>query len=69
MEVTHDLNMLKSKLYQFLPDENIEVDSAQEKVVLRGLVSSQQNMDTAVKIQCLSYPIEVITLPKVMMTI
>ncbi|MCR9981546.1 type II and III secretion system protein family protein [Vibrio diabolicus] len=50
VEVTHDLNTLKSKLYQFLPDENIEVHSAQEKVVLRGLVSSQQNMDTAVKI-------------------
>ncbi|APX05271.1 MULTISPECIES: type II and III secretion system protein family protein [Vibrio] len=50
VEVTHDLNTLKSKLYQFLPDESIEVHSAQEKVVLRGLVSTQQNMDTAVKI-------------------
>ncbi len=50
VEVTHDLNTLKSKLFQFLPDESIEVHSAQEKVVLRGLVSSQQNMDIAVKI-------------------
>ncbi|MBY6237960.1 type II and III secretion system protein family protein [Vibrio harveyi] len=50
VEVTHDLNTLKSKLYQFLPDESIEVHSAQEKVVLRGLVSNQQNMDIAVKI-------------------
>ncbi len=50
VEVTHDLNTLKSKLYQFLPDENIEVHSTQDKIVLRGLVSSQQNMDVAVKV-------------------
>lgn len=50
VEVTHDLNTLKSKLYLFLPDEGIEVHSSQEKIVLKGLVSSQQNMDTAVKI-------------------
>ncbi|ANQ27164.1 type II and III secretion system protein family protein [Vibrio natriegens] len=50
VEVTHDLNTLKSKLYQFLPDENIEVHSTQDKIVLRGLVSSQQNMDVALKV-------------------
>ncbi len=50
VEVTHDLNTLKSKLYQFLPDENIEVHSTQDKIVLRGLVSSQQNMDVAIKV-------------------
>ncbi|MGP8307466.1 type II and III secretion system protein family protein [Vibrio sp. YIC-376] len=50
VEVTHDLNTLKSKLHQFLPDENIEVHSTQDKIVLRGLVSSQQNMDVAVKV-------------------
>jgi len=50
VEVTHDLNTLKSKLYQFLPDENIEVHSTQDKIVLRGLVSNQQNMDVALKV-------------------
>ncbi|WP_372377269.1 type II and III secretion system protein family protein [Vibrio natriegens] len=50
VEVTHDLNTLKSKLYQFLPDENIEVHSTQDKIVLRGLVSSQQNMDVAIRV-------------------
>ncbi|MDK9776973.1 MULTISPECIES: type II and III secretion system protein family protein [unclassified Vibrio] len=50
VEVTHDLNSLKAKLYQFLPNESIEVHSAQEKIVLRGLVSNQQNMDTAIKV-------------------
>ncbi|MCS0022279.1 type II and III secretion system protein family protein [Vibrio diabolicus] len=50
VEVTHDLNTLKTKLHQFLPDEDIEVHSSQEKIVLRGLVSNQQNMDTAVKV-------------------
>ncbi len=50
VEVTHDLNTLKSKLHQFLPNENIEVHSTQDKIVLRGLVSSQQNMDVAIKV-------------------
>ncbi len=50
VEVTHDLNTLKSKLHQFLPGENIEVHSTQDKIVLRGLVSSQQNMDVAIKV-------------------
>ncbi|GAA5647207.1 MULTISPECIES: type II and III secretion system protein family protein [Vibrio] len=50
VEVTHDLNTLKAKLHQFLPNDRIEVYSSQEKIVLRGLVSNQQNMDTAVKI-------------------
>ncbi|MDF2154431.1 type II and III secretion system protein family protein [Vibrio sp. CAU 1672] len=50
VEVTHDLNTLKAKLHQFLPDENIEVHSSLEKIVLKGLVSSQQNMDTAIKL-------------------
>ncbi|AUI86828.1 pilus assembly protein CpaC [Vibrio azureus] len=50
VEVTHDLNTLKSKLHQFLPHDNIEVYSAQNTVVLKGLVSNQQNMDTAIKL-------------------
>lgn len=50
VEVTHDLNTLKSKLHQFLPEESIEVHSTQDKIVLRGLVSNQQNMDVAIKV-------------------
>lgn len=50
VEVTHDINTLKAKLHQFLPNERIEVHSSQEKIVLKGLVTSQQNMDTAIKL-------------------
>ncbi|HAS64436.1 MAG TPA: pilus assembly protein CpaC [Vibrio sp.] len=50
VEVTHDINTLKAKLHQFMPNERIEVHSSQDKIVLKGLVSSQQNMDTAVKL-------------------
>lgn len=50
VEVTHDINSLKAKLFQFMPNERIEVHSSQDKIVLKGLVSSQQNMDTAIKL-------------------
>ncbi|MGR5457602.1 type II and III secretion system protein family protein [Vibrio alfacsensis] len=50
VEVTHDLNTLKSKLNDFLPDETIEVHTSQDKIVLKGLVSNQQNMDVALKV-------------------
>ncbi|OBT06585.1 pilus assembly protein CpaC [Vibrio sp. UCD-FRSSP16_10] len=50
IEVTHDLNNLKSKLYDFLPEEDIKVHSAQDKLILSGLVSSQEKMNIAVKV-------------------
>ncbi|CAM3179097.1 type II and III secretion system protein family protein [Vibrio rarus] len=50
IEVTHDLNSLKSKLYEFLPEETIKVHSAQDKLILSGLVSSQEKMNIAVKV-------------------
>ncbi|GEA51104.1 pilus assembly protein CpaC [Vibrio inusitatus NBRC 102082] len=50
IEVTHDLNNLKSKLYEFLPEEKIQVHSAQDKLILSGLVSSQEKMNIAVKV-------------------
>lgn len=50
VEVTHDINTLKAKLHQFLPGEKIGVYSSQEKIVLKGLVSNQQAMDTAIKL-------------------
>jgi len=50
LEVTHDLNSLKSKLSQLLPGEPIEVRSAQENIVLSGEVSSTAKIDSAVAI-------------------
>lgn len=50
IEVTHDLNNLKQKLYEFLPDEDIQVHSSQDKLILSGQVSSQEHMNIAVKV-------------------
>lgn len=50
IEVTHDLNSLKSKLYEFLPDETVEVHSAQNRLILSGQVSNQQKMNVAMRI-------------------
>mgnify|MGYP006196256185 FL=1 len=50
LEVIHDLSGLKSKLHELLPNERIEVYSAQGALVLRGQVSSAAAVDTAVKL-------------------
>lgn len=50
IEVIHDVNSLKSKLYEFLPDEKIGVHSAQNRLVLSGQISSQEKMMMALKI-------------------
>lgn len=50
VEVTHDLENLKAKLYELLPNEPIEVYSAQRSLVLRGTVSSPIAMRTAMQI-------------------
>lgn len=50
VEVTHDLNSLKAKLYEFLPNEKIEVHSAQNRLVLTGLVSDQSKMNIAMRV-------------------
>jgi len=47
IEVLHDLNSLKEKLSQLLPDERVEVYSSQGAIVLSGQVSSLANMDSA----------------------
>ena len=47
VEVTHDLETLKAKLYQLLPGENIQVQSAQEQLILSGEVSSAARMEAA----------------------
>ncbi|MBW3694246.1 type II and III secretion system protein family protein [Vibrio sp. T187] len=50
IEVTHDLNSLKAKLYEFLPDETIEVHSAQDRLILSGQISSQEKMNVALRV-------------------
>lgn len=50
IEVTHDLQALKEKLFRLMPDEKIEVYSAQRNIVLAGRVSNVVNMDAAVRI-------------------
>ena len=47
VEVTHDLDTLKAKLFQLLPGEEIKIYSAQEKLILSGQVSSAARMDAA----------------------
>ena len=50
IEVTHDVNSLKAKLYEFLPDENIAVHSSQNRLILSGQVSSQDKMNVALRL-------------------
>lgn len=47
VEVTHDLDSLKAKLNELLPDENIEVRSSQKNIVLSGEVSALDKMQAA----------------------
>ena len=50
IQVTHDLNSLKAKLYEFLPDEEIKVHSAQNRLILSGQISSQAAMNVALRV-------------------
>ena len=50
IEVTHDLQSLKEKLYRLLPQDRIEVYSAQRNIVLSGQVSNIGNMNAALRI-------------------
>lgn len=50
IQVTHDLNSLKAKLYEFLPNEAIEVHSSQNRLILSGQVSNQANMSMALRV-------------------
>ncbi len=45
--VQYDMNSLKQKLAQLLPEERIEVHSSQGAIVLNGQVSSLSNMSSA----------------------
>ncbi|WP_394175081.1 type II and III secretion system protein family protein [Thalassotalea litorea] len=48
IEVTHDLNALRERLYQYLPEQPIGVESSQGQLVLTGEVSSLAKMGQAV---------------------
>jgi pilus assembly protein CpaC len=50
LEVSHDLEGLKSKLHQLIPDEPIEVYSAQRSIILKGRASNVMAMDAAVRV-------------------
>ena len=50
VEVTHDLESLKQKLHQLLPEEDILVYSAQRNIVLSGHVSSLSGMNAAISV-------------------
>lgn len=50
VEVGHDVNSIKSKLHQLMPDENIQVYSSHGAVVLSGEVTSAARLDTAMQV-------------------
>ncbi|HEY5701292.1 MAG TPA: type II and III secretion system protein family protein, partial [Gammaproteobacteria bacterium] len=50
VEVTHDLQSLKEKFFRVLPNEKIEVYSAQRNIILAGRVSNVANMNAALQI-------------------
>jgi len=50
LEVSHDLDGLKAKLHQLMPNEAIEVYSAQRSIILKGRASNVEVMNAAVRI-------------------
>jgi pilus assembly protein CpaC len=50
LEVAHDLEGLKAKLHQLMPNEPIEVYSAQRNIVLKGRATNVLAMNAAVRI-------------------
>ncbi len=50
VEVTHDLEALKGKLYDLMPDEEIRVHSSQRNIILSGQVSNVTIMQAALSI-------------------
>jgi pilus assembly protein CpaC len=48
IEVTHDLDSLKAKLNELLPNENIAVRSSQKNIILSGEISALDKMQAAV---------------------
>lgn len=50
IEVTHDLESLKSRLFRLIPNQSIEVTPALRSIVLSGTVPNATAMTTAVKL-------------------
>ena len=50
VEVTHDLAGLKAKLFELMPDEEVNVSTSQKSIILSGLVSSVTKMDAVMRI-------------------
>jgi pilus assembly protein CpaC len=50
VEVTHDLAGLKAKLFELMPDEEVDVSTSQKSIILSGLVSSVTKMDAVIRI-------------------
>jgi pilus assembly protein CpaC len=50
VEVTHDLEHLRAKLHELLPNETISVYSTQRSIVLAGQVSSPASMNAALRV-------------------
>ena len=50
VEVTHDLDGLKRKLFELFPAEQIDAYAAQRSIVLSGSVSSVAVMDAALQL-------------------
>lgn len=50
IEITHDLEGLKAKLHQVMPEEKIEVRSSQGAIVLSGEVSSAPRVEAAMQL-------------------
>ncbi len=50
LEVTHDLNSLRQRLFHYLPNEDIGVETSQGQLILSGQSSSLAKMNTAVEL-------------------
>lgn len=50
LEIVHDLDGLKAKLHQLMPEEPIEVYSAQRSIILKGRATNVLAMNAAVRV-------------------
>ncbi len=50
IEITHDLNGLKTRLHEFLPTEKLGVQTSQGQLLISGQASNLQKMNTAVEL-------------------
>jgi len=50
IEITHDLNGLKTRLHEFLPGEKLGVQTSQGQLLISGQASNIQKMNTAVEL-------------------